>query len=68
LRRATLTEARNEIHIVIQFDASRTVQLDLFQSLPDHIVRLSLAVLRGFDGSRLINITLVVDVELSKGV
>jgi hypothetical protein len=68
LRRAALAKSRDEIDVVVQLDAPRTVQLNLFQCLSDHIVRLSLAVLRSFDGSRLVDITLVVDVELSEGV
>lgn len=54
--------------IVIQLHSSRGVELNLLQSLSDHIVWLSLAGLCSLDGSRLINISLVIYIKLAERI
>lgn len=56
------------IYIVVQFYSPRTVELDLFQGLSDHIVRLVLRLLRRLDHRRLVEVALVVNVELAEGI
>ena len=54
--------------IIFQLDAPGRVQLDFLQGLSHHIVGLVLALLGGFDGSCLIQITLVVDIKLTESI
>lgn len=56
------------IHIVVQFYSPRAVQLHLFQGLAHDIVRLVLRLLGGLDHRGLVEIALVVDIELAKGI
>jgi hypothetical protein len=56
------------IDIVIQLDSPRTVELDFFQGLSHHIVRLVFRLLRRLDHRRLVEIALVVNVELAEGI
>jgi hypothetical protein len=53
---------------VIQLDSPRRIELHFFQRLAHDIVRLSLAGLGCLDGSRLIDISLVVYIQLTKGI
>lgn len=55
-------------NIVLELDTSRRVKVDLLQCLSHNIVRLSLAGLGGLDGSGLVYISFVVDVELTEGI
>lgn len=55
-------------NIVLQFNAARRVEFDLFQGLSNNIVRLAFALLRGLDGGGLVKVPLVVDIELSESV
>lgn len=68
LGRTALAQTGNQIDVVIKLYSSRTVQLHLFQRLAHDIVGLALGVLDGFDGGGFVDIALVVDVELAKGV
>jgi hypothetical protein len=56
------------INIVVQLYPPRAVQLDLLEGLAHDIVRLVLRLLRGFNDGGLVEVALVVDVELPKGV
>ena len=55
-------------NVIIQLNSSGRIELDLFQCLSDHIVRLSFAGLSCFHGSRLIYVALVINVELAEGI
>lgn len=68
MRRTALPETCDQVHVVLQLNSPRTVQLHLLQCLSDHIVRLSLGVLDGLDRRGLVYIALVVNVELSEGI
>ena len=56
------------IHIVVQLYSPRAVQLHLFQGLAHDVVRLVLRLLGGLDDRGLVEIALVVDIELAKGI
>jgi len=56
------------IHIVVELDAPRAVELDLLQGLAHDIVGLVLRLLRGLDDGALVEVALVVEVELAEGV
>lgn len=53
---------------VIQFDSPRGIELYFLQRLAHDIVRLPLACLSRLDGSCLVNISLIVYIQLTKGV
>lgn len=53
---------------VIQLDSPRRIEFHFFQCLAHDIVRLSLAGLGCLDGSRLVDISLVVYIQLTKGI
>ena len=55
-------------YVVFEFDSSRRVKVDLFQSLPDNIVGLSLTLLGGLDSCGFVNVAFVVDIEPSECV
>lgn len=55
-------------NIVLQLDPPGGVEFDLLECLPHDIVGLSLAGLGCLDGSGLVYVALVVDVELAEGV
>lgn len=55
-------------NVVLQLHPPRGVEVDLLQCLSHDIVRLALAGLGCLDGSGLVYVTLVVDIELSEGV
>ena len=59
---------RSYSDIVVKFYAPRAIKLDLSQSLADDIVWLAFRVLYSSDCSRFIEITLVINVELSEGI
>lgn len=54
--------------IVLQLDAPGGVEVDLLECLSHDIVGLSLAGLGRLDGSGLVYVALVVDIELAEGV
>ena len=54
--------------IVVQFNTTRTVELDFSQRLTDDIVGLSLRVLDAANGGCFVEVALVVDVELPEGI
>lgn len=59
---------RSYVHVIVQFYPSRTIQIHLFEGLPNDIVWLSLRLLGCFDHRGFIDIALVVNIELSKGI
>ena len=63
-----LAQLGDEIHIVVQLDSPRAVELNLLQGLAHDIVRLVLGLLGGLDDGGLVEVALVVDVELAEGV
>jgi len=68
LRRRRLAQLGDEVDIVVQLYSPRTVELDLLQGLAHYIVRLVLGLLGRLDDSRLIEVALVVDIELTEGI
>jgi hypothetical protein len=54
--------------VVFQLDSPGRIKFNILQCLADHIIRLTFACLRGFDGSSLVNVPLVVNIELAEGV
>lgn len=54
--------------IVLEFNAPGGVELDFFQGLSDNIIRLALALLSGLDGSSLLYVAFVVNIELPEGI
>lgn len=56
------------IDIIIQFYPPRAIQLHLFERLPNNIVWLSFRRLRRFYDGSLIDVALVIDVQLAKGI
>lgn len=54
--------------VVLELDTARRVEVNLFQGLSDDIVWLALALLGSFNGSSLVNVALVVNVELAESV
>ena len=56
------------IDIIIQLHPSRAIKLHLFQCLPDHIIGLPFRGLCRLDHCCFINVALVVNIELAKGV
>jgi len=63
-----LGEGNTHADIVFQLDSSRRVELNVLQGLAHHVVGLALACLGGLDGSGLIDVPLVVDIELAEGI
>ncbi len=61
-------DSRTYPNVVFQLDSPRGIELDVLQSLANHIVGLALACLGGLDGGGLVDVPLVVDVELTEGV
>lgn len=59
---------RTYIDIIIKFYPPRTVQLNLFQGLSNHIVRLAFRLLGCFNHSGFIDIASIFDVKLAKSV
>lgn len=55
-------------NVVLQLDSPGRIEFDILQCLANDIVRLALACLGSLDGSGLVNVTLVVDIELAEGV
>lgn len=53
---------------VLKFNSPGRVEIHFLQSLSHDIIRLSLALLRALDCSSLVEVALVVDVELAKGI
>lgn len=62
------TECKTYVDVIVQLYSSRAIQLHLFQRLPDHIVRLPLRCLSGLDDRGFVNVSSVVDIELTKGI
>jgi hypothetical protein len=67
-RRPRRLHDTTHIHIVVELDAPRAVELDLLQGLAHDIIRLVLRLLRGLDDGALVEVALVVEVELAEGV
>lgn len=48
--------------IIFKLDSPRRIKLDLFQGLPNNIVRLPFALLGGLDRRSLVNVTFIVHI------
>ena len=57
-----------DVYKVLELYSPGGIQLDLLEGLSHDIVRLSLTLLGGLDGSSLVNVTLVVDVKLTESI
>lgn len=68
LCRRRVAQLSDQADVVLQLDSSRRVELDLLESLSDHIVGLPLALLGCLDRGGLVKVAFVVDVELVEGV
>jgi hypothetical protein len=53
-------------NIIIKLNSSRRVKFHFLQSLSNNIIRLSFAALGRLDGGRLIDISLVIDIQLTE--
>lgn len=63
-----MAELRDEVHVVVQLHAPRTVKFDFLQCLAHHIVRLALRLLRRLDDRGLIQVAFVVYIELAESI
>jgi hypothetical protein len=68
IERSSVGKGVTYSYVVLQLNSPRRVEVNLLQSLPHDIVRLTLALLGGFDSRGLVEVSLVVDVEFTEGV
>ena len=54
------------INVILKFNTARTVQLDAFQSLADHIIWLTLRLLGSLDSFGFVEVAAIVNVQLAE--
>jgi hypothetical protein len=55
-------------YVVFKLDSSRRIKINLFQSLSNNIIWLSLTSLCSFDRSGLVDVSLIVDIEFTESI
>lgn len=56
------------VYIIFELNSPGRIELNLLESLSHDIVRLSLRLLGGLDGSRLVNVSLIIYIKLAESV